>query len=108
MILLFISSPSPEGISTIAELLEELARLGIGYEAIYPVIAENPGALGRSASRVVFIVAGRLGSATKRGFLDPLALAWRIAREAGLGDREARYASLVSSVLSDALSIRLA
>ena len=108
VVLLFISSPSPEGISTIAELLEELARLGIGYEAIYPVIAENPGALGRSASRVVFVVAGRLGIPTRRGFLDPLSLAWRIAIEVGLREREARYASLVSSVLSDALSIRLA
>ena len=108
VVLLFISSPSPEGISTIAELLEELARLGIGYEAIYPVIAENPGALGRSASRVVFVVAGRLGIPTRRGFLDPLSLAWRVAREVGLREGEARYAGLVSSVLSDALSIRLA
>ncbi len=106
--LLFISSPKPKGISIIAEILERLVSLGVGLQGIYPVIGENPGVLGRSTSKIVFIIIGKRGAPLSPNLLDPLLYARDIAENVGLEGRDIRYAELLSKILGDTLSIKLA
>ncbi len=107
VIIIFLSSPSLEGISLIAKFIENIVSLGIGLTGIYPVVGENKGVLGRSDNKIVFVLVGVKGTRTSDDFTKPLENTWIIAEKVGLSPIEVEKAEKISRILSDIISIRI-
>ena len=107
VLLLFISSPSVEGLSLIADILSEIEDAGAGIMSVLPVVGEARGVFGRAMSKLVYVVLARKGSKTSGEALEPLKWTWRIVRSTGLSEREAEYGTKLSRIFQELLSVKL-
>ncbi|MCE4622935.1 MAG: hypothetical protein F7B19_06460 [Desulfurococcales archaeon] len=107
VVLLFISSPSSEGIAVVADVIASLERYGVGIEGVYPVIAEARGSLGRAVSKLVYVVLGKKGKQTRPEALLPLTWTSEIVEALDLSKQERDYSVKLSQVFYDMLKMKM-
>ncbi len=106
-VILLLSASTPEGVASLAMLLREAGRAGLGVKRVYPVIGELPGKLGRARSRLTLVVVSEWGTRPDPGAYEPLLWAGEVARRAGLSAEEVEAADLVATSLAAGLGQRL-